>query len=88
MRVLTYVLMANHFHLLCEVPEPQTLSEAEILERVQAGCGPARRQALQEEIARYRQQPDGEAQIQRLLDSYRKRIPIDGGETPDTFLPQ
>ena len=57
--------MANHFHLLCEVPEPQTLSEAEILERVQAGCGPARRQALQEEIARYRQQPDGEAQIQR-----------------------
>src|SRR6516165_758530 len=29
-RVLTYVLMSNHFHLLCEVPEPKTLSEAEV----------------------------------------------------------
>jgi putative transposase len=71
-RVLTYVLMSNHFHLLCEVPEPRTLSEAEVLERVEAGYGPARRQALQEEIARYRQQPDGNAQVQRLLDRYRR----------------
>jgi len=39
-RVLTYVLMSNHFHLLCEVPEPKTLSEAEVLERVEAGYGP------------------------------------------------
>ena len=36
-RVLTYVLMSNHFHLLCEVPEPRTLSEAEVLDRVEAG---------------------------------------------------
>jgi hypothetical protein len=60
-RVLTYVLMSNHFHLLCEVPEPGTLSETEMLDRVEAGYGPARRQALQQEIARYRQRPDGEA---------------------------
>src|SRR6516164_3175183 len=73
-RVLTYVLMSNHFHLLCEVPEPKTLSEAEVLERIEAGYGQARRQALQEKIARYRQQPDGSAQIQRLLDSYRRRM--------------
>jgi len=57
-RVLTYVLMSNHFHLLCEVPEPRTLSEAEVLDRVEAGYGRARRQALQEELARYRPQPD------------------------------
>ena len=73
-RVLTYVLMSNHFHLLCEVPEPKTLSEAEVLERVEAGFGPKRRQALQEELARYRQQPDADAQIQRLLDRYRRRM--------------
>jgi putative transposase len=73
-RVLTYVLMSNHFHLLCEVPEPKTLSEAEVLDRVEAGYGPTRRQALQEEITRYRQQPDGNAQVQRLLDRYRKRM--------------
>src|SRR5262249_52766723 len=66
-RVLTYALMSNHFHLLCEVPEPKALSEAEVLERIEAGYGPARRQALQQEIAHYRQQPDGNAQIQRLL---------------------
>src|SRR5271163_4595473 len=26
-RVLTYALMANHFHLLCEVPETKPLSQ-------------------------------------------------------------
>jgi putative transposase len=36
-RVLTYALMSNHFHLLCEVPQAQELSEAELLERIQAG---------------------------------------------------
>jgi REP element-mobilizing transposase RayT len=73
-RVLTYTLMSNHFHLLCEVPEPKTLSETEVLERIEAGYGATRRQTLQQEIARYRQQPDGEVQIQRLLDGYRKRM--------------
>ena len=73
-RVLTYALMSNHFHLLCEVPEPKPLSEAEVLERIEAGYGPARRQALQEELARYRQHSDGSAQIQCLLDTYRRRM--------------
>jgi REP element-mobilizing transposase RayT len=36
-RVLTYALMSNHFNLLCEVPEPKTLSEAEVLARIEAG---------------------------------------------------
>src|SRR4029077_2199345 len=73
-RVLTYALMSNHFHLLCEVPEPKALSEAEVLERIEAGYGPARRETLQQELARYRQQPDGNAHIQRLLDGYRRRM--------------
>jgi putative transposase len=73
-RVLTYALMSNHFHLLCEVPEPKTLSEAEVLARIEAGYGPARRQALQEQLDRYRQHSDGSAQIQRLLDTYRRRM--------------
>src|SRR6202011_3795139 len=73
-RVLTYVLMSNHFHLLCEVPEPKILSEEEILERVEAGYGQARRQAVQEQIARYRQQPNGSTRIQALLDGFRRRM--------------
>jgi putative transposase len=31
-RVLTYALMSNHFHLLCQVPEPKALSKLELLE--------------------------------------------------------
>ena len=42
-RVLNYALMSNHFHLLCEVPQARELSEAELLDRIQAGYGPALR---------------------------------------------
>ena len=72
--VLTYTLMSDHFHLLCEVPPAQELSEAQLLERIQAGYGPGRRQALDQELARLRQQPDGAEQIQRRLQSYRRRM--------------
>ena len=34
LRVLTYTLMSNHFHLLCEVPQARALSEAELLDRI------------------------------------------------------
>jgi hypothetical protein len=46
--VRDYVVMANHFHLLCEVPEPRPLSQSEVLERIQARYGPQRVQGLQE----------------------------------------
>jgi putative transposase len=72
--VLTYVLMSNHFHLLCEVPQPKMLSEAELLQRIEAGYGPARRQALEQELAHLRQEQDGAEQIQRLLQPYRNRM--------------
>jgi putative transposase len=73
-RILNYSLMSNHFHLLCEVPGPRALSELELLERIEAGHGSARRQALEQQIARMRQKPDGADQIQRLLERYRKRM--------------
>jgi putative transposase len=74
LRILDYVLMSNHFHLLCEVPEPKVLSETELLQRIEAGYGLAYRQALQQQLDRYRQQPEGSPQIQRLLDRYRSRM--------------
>jgi hypothetical protein len=40
---LTHALMANHSHLLCEVPQPRALSDPELLDRVEALYGPARR---------------------------------------------
>src|ERR1700750_3343343 len=45
-----YVIMANHFHLLCEVPEPRPLSQSEVLERIQDCYGPQRVRALQEQL--------------------------------------
>jgi putative transposase len=73
-RILDYTLMSNHFHLLCQVPEPKDLSELELLERIEAGYGPARRQALTQELARLRQGPNGPDQVQRLLQPYRRRM--------------
>jgi REP element-mobilizing transposase RayT len=45
--ILTYALMANHFHLLCEVPAPRALSDQELLARLEGLYGPERRRALQ-----------------------------------------
>jgi putative transposase len=73
-RVLEYVLMANHFHLLCEVPEPRALSQSEVLERIEAYYGPPQVQALQEQLARYAEQPAGLQQCNHLLEPYRKRM--------------
>ena len=73
-RVLTYVLMANHFHLLCEVPEPRLLSQNEVLERIEAGYGPQRVQSLREQLARCSGQPDAIEQSNRLLEPYRRRM--------------
>ena len=39
-----------------------------------AAYAEARRQALQEQIARYRQQPNGSTRIQALLDGFRRRM--------------
>jgi hypothetical protein len=36
LKVLTYCVMSNHFHVLVEVPEPRELSEEETLSRIAA----------------------------------------------------
>jgi len=33
-RVLTYCIMSNHFHILLEVPECESLSDEELFERI------------------------------------------------------
>ena len=73
-RVLDYVVMANHFHLACEVPEPRPLTQDEVLQRIGALYGPQRVQALQQQLARFCEQPDGAELSERLLEPYRKRM--------------
>jgi len=73
-RVLTYALMSNHFHLLCQVPQGGPLSELELLERIEAGYGRARRQALERQLARWAEPAPGASQSQQLLEPYRRRM--------------
>src|ERR1700720_2815066 len=73
-RVLEYVLMSNHFHLLCEVLVPRPLSQSEMLERIEAFYGPQRAEALRQQLARDAEQPDGHEKAYRLLAPYRKRM--------------
>jgi putative transposase len=72
-QILDYGLMANHFHLLCKVPEPRFLPESEVLERIEARYGSQYVQKVRKELAQYADQPDGVEQSNRLLDRYRKR---------------
>ena len=72
-RVLTYALMSNHFHLLCQVPQGEALSELELLERIEAGYGRQRRVALERQLARLGEPAQGASQSQQLLEPYRRR---------------
>jgi REP-associated tyrosine transposase len=73
-RILDYVLMTDHFHLVCDVPEPKSLTQSELLERIEAGYGPQRAQTLHERLASCAQQPDRIEQSKRLLEPYRRRM--------------
>src|SRR5277367_6603479 len=73
-RILDYVLMPNHFHILCDVPEPKPLTQSELLERIKEGYGSKRVEALREQLARFAQGPDGVEQSKRLFDFYLRQM--------------
>ena len=73
-RIRKYVLMANHFHLLCEVPEPRSLTQKELLKRIEIGYGCERVQTLREQLAHFAQQPEGLEPSKHLLDSYCQQM--------------
>jgi putative transposase len=66
-RILAYVIMANHFHLVCEVPDPRPLSQSEVLERIEALYGRRRVRGLKKQLARLSEQPNGVELCDKLL---------------------
>ena len=70
--IATYALMSNHFHLLCEVPQPRRLSDPELLDRVEGLYGKARRQALQRVLQG--ETPGGELAAQELRETLQARM--------------
>jgi REP-associated tyrosine transposase len=73
-RVLEYVIMGDHFHLLCEVPEPRPLSQEEMLQRIGALYGPRRVRELREKLAGLFEQSGGVELCRLLLEPFRKRM--------------
>ena len=74
LQVLTYALMANHFHILCKVPERRTLSDQELLDCIELGYGPERRTQVAEQLAAYAKDASLSDQAQQLRDHYLNRL--------------
>jgi len=73
-QVLTYALMANHFHILCKVPERRSLSDQELLDCIELGYGPERRTQVAEQLATYAKEERLSDQAQQLRDHYLSRL--------------
>ena len=74
-RVLTFCLMSNHFHILLEVPKPpETLPSPEtILAKVRALSGHANAGLVEQQIRMYQQAGD-EAGLQRYVERFTRRM--------------
>lgn len=55
LKILTYCVMSNHFHLLVEVPEPQELPEDEVVRRVAALYPPKFVSSLRHDLEAFRE---------------------------------
>ncbi len=73
LRVLTYCVMSNHFHILLEVPEPQELREEDVLLRVASLYPEKFVISLRRDIRAFRDAGLGE-RAQALLDNFTRRM--------------
>jgi len=73
-QVLTYALMSNHFHILCKVPARRVLSDAELLDCIEAGYGPERRNQVAKQLASYALESSSSHSAQELKQRYLDRF--------------
>ena len=73
-RVLTHCLMSNHFHVLLQVPEAETLGSGEILRRVRVLYGSFREKEERQMVERIRSQGGPEAAVLAYLSKYTGRM--------------
>jgi hypothetical protein len=73
LKILTYCIMSNHFHVLVEVPEPQELTEEEVLRRIAALYPPKFMTAFRQDLEAFRQ-AGLEERAQALLASFTRRM--------------
>ncbi len=73
LRVLTYCIMSNHFHILVEVPEPKKLTEDEVLSRIATLYPPKFVNALRRDLDTFREAGLQE-QVRTRLASFTRRM--------------
>ncbi|MBV8641248.1 MAG: hypothetical protein JO070_07645 [Verrucomicrobia bacterium] len=73
-RVLTFVLMSTHYHIVCEVPEPVELSDAELLSRIEALYGPARRDTIARQLHYWADEAGAPEQAQGIRSQFVRRM--------------
>ena len=73
MRVLTYSIMPDFFHILLEVPEYGKLSDKELLERVKEYYSPVKMKGVYSEYE-FLKQNNQDGQNKKRLDAWRKRL--------------
>jgi putative transposase len=73
-RVLTYALMSNHFHILCKVPERRELSDEELLASIEAGYGPERRKQVAKQLVAWKEEESTGDTGRELRERYLRRL--------------
>jgi putative transposase len=73
-RVVTFVLMSTHYHIVCEVPEPVELSDAELLTRIEALYGTARRDEVERQLQFWSAEGGAPEEAQKIRDRFLRRM--------------
>ena len=73
-RILTYALMSNHYHILCEVPEPYALSDQELLHRIEVLYGRAQRDNVADQLRQCIEQGASNELAHEIRDRFLRRM--------------
>ena len=73
-RVLGFVLMSTHYHIVCEVPEPVELSDAELLSRIEALYGTARRAEVERQLQCWTDEVGAPEEAQKIRERFLRRM--------------
>jgi putative transposase len=73
-RVITFALMSTHYHIVCEVPEPVELSDAELLNRIEQLYGRTQRDAVERQLHYWTEEAGIPEQAQRIRNQYLSRM--------------
>jgi hypothetical protein len=66
--------MSNHYHILCEVPEPHALSDQELLHRIEALYGRVQRDNVADQLRQCLEQGASNELVHEIRDRFVRRM--------------